>query len=71
MCGKIRQLFLLACQSQTPFSAHVQQIKSLFPQQIELYISLVERLFRIATADKPLSTGRRKAYRQNSPTTGA
>ncbi len=55
MCGKIRQLFLLACQSQTPFSAHVQQIKSLFPQQIELYISLVERLFRIATADKPLS----------------
>jgi len=55
MCGKIRQLFLLACQSQEPFSSHVQQIKSLFPQQIELYISLVERLFRIATADKALT----------------
>ncbi len=54
MCGKIRQLFLLACQSQTPLSSHILQIKILFPQQMELYISLVDRLFRIATADKPL-----------------
>lgn len=54
MCGKIRQLFLLACQSQTPLSSHILQIKNLFPQQTELYISLVDRLFRIATADKPL-----------------
>ncbi len=55
MCGKIRQLFLLACQSKEPFSTHVQQIRALFPQQIELYISLVERLLCIATADKPLT----------------
>ena len=54
MCGKIRQLFLLACQSQTPLSSHILQIKILFPQQIELYTSLLDRLFRIATADKPL-----------------
>ncbi len=55
MCGKIRQLFLIACQSKTPPAFHAQQIKQLFPQQIELFISLVDRLFRIATADKPLS----------------
>jgi DnaJ like chaperone protein len=55
MCGKLRQLFLLACQSKTPPTTHVQQIKQLFPQQIDLFISLVDRLFRIATADKPLS----------------
>ncbi len=54
MCGKIRQLFLLACQSQTPLSSHILQIKILFPQQMDLYVSLVDRLFRIATADKPL-----------------
>ncbi len=55
MCGKIRQLFLLACQSQNSPTSHVQQIKYLFPGQIDLFISLVDRLFRIAVADKPLS----------------
>lgn len=55
ICGKIRQLFLIACQSKTPYSFHVQQIKNLFPQKKELFISLTERLFRIAVADKPLS----------------
>ncbi len=55
ICSKIRQLFLLACQSEVPFTVHVQQIKTLFPQQKELFISLMDRLFRIAIADKPLS----------------
>jgi len=54
MCGKIRQLFLLACQSQIPASLHISQIKIMFPEQTELYTSLVDRLFRIAVADKPL-----------------
>jgi DnaJ like chaperone protein len=55
ICGKIRQLFLLACQSKTPYSVHVQQIKTLFPGQKELFISLLDRMFRIATADKSLT----------------
>lgn len=55
MCGKIRKLFLLACQSKTPPEIYVQQIKHLFPNQKDLFISLVDRLFRIATADKPLT----------------
>lgn len=55
ICGKIRQLFLLACQSQTPAASHIQQIKYLFPNNKELFVSLVDRLFRIATADQPLS----------------
>lgn len=55
ICGKIRQLFTIACHSKTPFTSHVLQIKNLFPQQKELFFSLVERLFRIATADAPLS----------------
>ncbi len=55
MCGKIRQLFLLACQNSTPLTTHIQQIKSLFPNQKELFISLIDRLFCIAIADKPLS----------------
>ncbi len=55
ICGKIRELFMLGCQSKTPFSQHVLQIKQLFPQQKDLYISLIERLFRIATADGNLA----------------
>lgn len=55
MCGKIRQLFDLACQSQIPASLHISQIKVMFPDQVELYTSLVDRLFRIAIADKPLT----------------
>lgn len=55
MCGKIRQLFVLACNSQIPVSLHISQIKVMFPDQVELYTSLVDRLFRIAIADKPLT----------------
>jgi len=55
ICGKIRQLFLLACRSKIPVSVYTTQIKQLFPQQKELFISLVDRLFRIATADSKLS----------------
>lgn len=55
MCGKLRHLFLLACKSQTPLVTHVQQIKNLFPQRTELFVSLMDRLFRIATADKSLA----------------
>ena|GEM_PF-2444420 len=57
ICGKIRQLFALSCQSKIPFSQHIAEIKAIFPQQKELFMSLVERLFRIAAADKPLVTG--------------
>ena len=55
LCGKIRQLFLLACQSKTPYTHHIQQIKNLFPNKKELFLSLADRLFRIAVADKPLT----------------
>ena len=60
MCGKIRQLFALACQNPTPFSQHISQIKTLFPEQKELFIALVDRLFHIATADKPLTTAKER-----------
>lgn len=55
ICSKIRQLFLLACHNQTPAVNYAQQIKNMFPNNTELFISLVDRLFRIAIADKPLS----------------
>ena len=55
ICGKIRKLFALACESGTPFSAHVQHIKHLFPGQRDLFASLTERMFSIAIADGPLT----------------
>lgn len=60
MCGKIRELFMLACQNQMPVSNSTQQIKNLFPQQKELVISIMERLFSIAIADNLLNTSEAK-----------
>lgn len=54
VCGKIRELFSLACKNHTPTSQNILQINTLFPKQNELFIALVDRLFRIAIADKPL-----------------
>lgn len=55
VCGKIRSLFTLACKSETPFEHYATQIKYMFPHQQDLFNSLVDRLFRIATADGSLS----------------
>lgn len=60
ICRKIRQLFILACENETPFLHHAVQIKKLFPQKKSLFFSLVERLFRIATADGELSKEQEK-----------
>jgi DnaJ like chaperone protein len=54
-CGKIRQLFTLACESPTPFTHHVQQVRLLFPGQKPLYLALMDKLFAIASADVPVS----------------
>lgn len=55
ICGKIRQLFALSCRSDVPYSEHVNTIKTAFPENRELFLSLVERLFLIAAADKPIT----------------
>lgn len=55
VCGKIRNLFTLACANTTPFEHYVAQIKYMYPGKAELFTSLVERLFRIAAADGAVS----------------
>lgn len=50
ICGKIRQLFLLACRDTTPTAHYAQQLRSLYPNRPELYASVLERLLRIAAA---------------------
>lgn len=55
LCNKIRSLFTLACRNQTPFDYYVTQIKYVFPNHMALFSSLVDRLFRIAVADGPLT----------------
>lgn len=55
VCGKIRTLFKLACRNETPYGHYIMQIKYAFPHKMELYVSLVDRLFGIATADGTLS----------------
>lgn len=51
LCGKIRSLFMLACEDITPLEHYVLQIREMFPNQQGLYVSLLERLHRIAGAD--------------------
>ncbi len=51
ICGKIRQLFTLACENDTPPEHYIQQIRYMYPGKAELFASVVERLFRIAAAD--------------------
>lgn len=55
VCGKIRGLFLLACEDATPVEHYVGQIARLYPSHDELFASLVERLFAIATASGVLA----------------
>ena len=55
MCGKIRSLFTLACRNETPAGHYVGQIRHMFPGGNALFVSLMERLFRIATASGELS----------------
>ena len=50
ICGKIRKLFALACSDPTPYEHYVTQIKHVFPRQMSLFISLLDRLFYIAAA---------------------
>lgn len=55
VCGKIRSLFTLACRNETPYTQYITQIKYAFPQRQELFVSLLDRLFRIAAADGGIS----------------
>jgi DnaJ like chaperone protein len=55
ICGKIRSLFALAYENPTSFEHYVTQIKYAFPGQMPLFESVVDRLFRIASADGKLS----------------
>lgn len=51
ICGKIRKLFVAACDNPTPFEHYVYQIKYIFPRRLPLFNALVDRLFRIASAN--------------------
>lgn len=55
VCDKIRKLFAMACEDASPFSQYALHIKQLFPDNKDLYMSLTERMFSIATADGPLT----------------
>ncbi len=55
LCGKLRKLFVLACTNTAPYEHYVNQIKHIFPRQMDLFYSLVERLFAIAAADGNIS----------------
>jgi DnaJ like chaperone protein len=60
MCNKIRGLFMLACDNPTPYEHYVTQIKYLFPRRMELFSSLIDRLFSIAAADGEVSRGQER-----------
>ena len=55
ICGKIRSLFALACEDQTPFEHYVSQIRHVVPLRSPVLSALVDRLFRIASADGMIS----------------
>jgi len=55
LCGKIRKLFSMACENEAPFETYVTQVKYIFPRQMDLFYSLVDRLFCIARADGEIS----------------
>lgn len=50
LCGKLRKLFALACESALPVEHHVGQIRQLYPKHHHLHLSLLDRLFRIAAS---------------------
>lgn len=51
ICGKIRQLFTLACTNDTPTEHYINQLRYMYPGKEELFASVTDRLFSIATAD--------------------
>lgn len=51
ICGKLRKLFVMACENTAPAEHYVTQIKCIFPRQQDLFTSLIDRLFRIAAAE--------------------
>jgi DnaJ like chaperone protein len=51
ICGKIRVLFALACDSRLPMEHYVTQVAAAFPRRLPLFTALVDRLFGIAAAD--------------------
>ncbi len=55
MCGKLRALFTLACQNTAPIEHYANQVKHTFPGQNALFVSLVGRLFCIASAGESIS----------------
>lgn len=55
ICGKIRELFSLACSDTTPTAHYANQILSLYPGKQDLYAAVVDKLFRIAAADGHIS----------------
>ena len=55
LCGKLRKLFLLACNDPTPIEHYVSQVKHVFPRNRPLFEALVARLFSVSAAGKPLS----------------
>ncbi|MDX2113371.1 MAG: TerB family tellurite resistance protein [Alphaproteobacteria bacterium] len=55
ICGKLRKLFVLACENSAPAEHYALQVKHLFPRQMDLFISLVDRLFGVALAGGHLS----------------
>lgn len=55
LCGKLRKLFSMACENKAPLEYYVTQIKYIFPRQMDLFQSLLDRLFCIAAADGGIS----------------
>ncbi len=55
ICGKLRKLFILACNDPTPFEHTVRQVKYLFPRNRDLFYGLSDRLFTIAVSSGSLS----------------
>jgi DnaJ like chaperone protein len=50
MCGKLRELFLLACEDENPTEDYIAHIVRLFPKRRDLHTSIASRLFAVASA---------------------
>lgn len=55
LCGKLRKLFVMACDDPTPMEHYVSQIRHIFPRNQPLFKALVARMFAIAAASPPLN----------------
>jgi DnaJ like chaperone protein len=60
LCGKLRKLFVMACDDPTPMEHVVQQVKHIFPRNRPLFYALVARMFAIAAASRPVGKGRER-----------